>query len=480
MIRPGRRRLHTRQISLPMGAACLCLNWSTPTFAQEENVDPYEILDQMGEALHLIEEEYFEPADQTELLDGALRGMVAGLDPHSSYLNRSDRKIFEGNTSGQFGGIGVEVEFTDGDVLVIAPVEGSPADRAGIVAGDKIVALDGRPLLGEKPQQLVRMMRGKIGVPLRLTLQNPATHQLRDVTVVRENIKVASVRARLLLGDIGYFRIKAFQSGTHHEFLALLGQMRDESPNLSGIILDLRNNPGGLVREATAMADEFLNEGGIYSTRHRGRILKSPRAHSGGAWSKGSLVVLINEYSASAAELVAGALRDHGRAQLVGAPSFGKGSVQTVLNLGHGGALKLTTALYFTPKGHTVQANGIVPHVLVDPGYKNGTTMRVLKERDLPGHLLESAKKTSPVQERGSPPTNKELHLGVAREIPRNPLGGPDLALEVAYKIVRGELKPASSLLQYKEDSGGDALPPTELSLDESRLAPPQRAHRQE
>lgn len=424
-----------------------------------DHTDPYELLDQIGHAVHIIEEEYFEPADQEELLDGAIRGMLHGLDPHSEYFNRSDLEIFEGSTSGQFGGIGVEVEFSNDEVIVIAPVEGSPADRGGIKPGDAIVALDGKPLLGVKPPDLVRMMRGELGTKLRLTIRSAKDGQLRDIVVVREKITVASVRPVLMKGGIAYFRIKAFQQGTHRELIRALGDILARFGKPSGIVLDLRNNPGGLVREATAVADEFLTTGTIYTTRHRGKILKEARAHSGGAFTQGPLVVLINEYSASAAELVSGALRDSGRGKLVGARTFGKGSVQTILDLGHGGALKLTTALYYTPSGHTVQARGVIPHVAVDPGYVQGPNVRVLKESDLEGHLLKSNAEVID-DERGAPPTNEDLHLGVARVVPEDPTDSPDLALRVAYRMALGVFDPEAPLENTKSAASGGAPEP--------------------
>lgn len=426
-----------------MGATTLIIGGtlgSAPASAADEKTDPYEVLDQIGESLHVVEEYYFEPADQTELLDGAIRGMISRLDPHSSYLSRSDVEIFEGSTSGHFGGIGVEVEFEDGHISVIAPVEGSPADRAGILPGDEIVALDGRPLSTEKPYEIVRLMRGEVGTTLRLTIRGGEPRRLQDVLIKREEISVASVRSSVLKDGVAYFRIKAFQEGTHREFLEALGALRDQAGEPNGIILDLRNNPGGLVREATALADEFLSSGIIYSTRHRERVLKTEKARRSGAWTKGALVVLVNEFSASAAELVAGALKDNGRAHLVGARTFGKGSVQTLLNLGHGGALKLTTALYYTPSGRTTQATGVSPHLLVDPGYIRGPLFSVLKESDLEGHLLEDTNQGKERGQRGTPPTNKDLHLGVARNIPVDPDTGPDVALRVAFDLVRGDL----------------------------------------
>lgn len=418
--------------------------------------DPYELLDQIGQAVQVIEEEYYEPADQGKMLEGALQGMLSGLDPHSSYFSREDRKIFEGSTAGRFGGIGVEVEFSDGEIVIIAPIEGSPADRAAIQPGDRIVALDGKPLRGVKPQDVVRLMRGKLGTKLTLSIINKKDGALRDVQVVREEIEVASVRSQLMLGGIAYFRIKAFQEGTHQEFLDALGEMRQQAGELHGIILDLRNNPGGLVREATGVADEFLTGGMIYSTRHRGRILRSATAHVSGAYRRGPLIVLINEYSASAAELVAGALKDRGRAQVIGARSFGKGSVQTVLNLGHGGALKLTTALYYTPSGETTQAQGVTPHLEINPGYVEGR--EVLKESDLDGHLKDESQETTSDSEhgakRGALPSNDELHLGVARSIPEDPSKSADRALRKAYLLLSGEKSAKKSLLPNRRTQG--------------------------
>lgn len=413
-----------------------------------EAADPYELLDQIGQAVHIVEEEYYEPADQRKMLEGALQGMISSLDPHSIYFSREDLKIFEGSTAGRFGGIGVEVEFVEGEIVVIAPVEGSPADRAGIMPGDRIAALDGRPLAGMKPTEIVRLMRGKIGSTLRLTVRAKKDSSLRDVAVTREEIAVASVRSQLMSGGVAYFRIKAFQAGTHQEFLDALGEMREQAGSLSGLILDLRNNPGGLVNEATGVADEFLVGGMIYSTRHRGEIVRSATAHVSGAYTTGPVVVLINEYSASAAELVAGAMKDRGRARLVGARSFGKGSVQTLLDLGHGGALKLTTALYYTPSGETTQAQGVTPHVTIDPGYVDG--LDVLKESDLLGHLIDGQHKTGASKPddsldkeiptlHGAPPSNDELHLGVARTIPVDPSSSGDIALRAAYEILTGK-----------------------------------------
>lgn len=422
--------------------ALLTTLWVKEGIAQIHQTDPYELLDQLGQALSVVEREYHEPPDQSKLLSGALTGMVSELDPHSAFFDRRHLELFEGSTTGRFGGIGVEVEFADGEIIVIAPVEGSPADRAGIQPGDRIVALDGVPLGETKPNDIVLRMRGEIGSELRLSVRGEKSRTIREVVLIREQIAVASVRATLMKGGVAYLRIKAFQDGTHTELLKELGRLRRDAGQLNGVILDLRNNPGGLVREAAAVGDEFLTGGVIFSTRHRGKTLRVERARRGGAFARGALVVLVNEYSASAAELVAGALRDHGRARLVGAHTFGKGSVQTVLPLGHGGALKLTTALYYTPSGETVQAKGIAPHVAIDPGYVAGT-LKALRESDLDGHLDGSDPASAPPGSarqalEGAPPTTRELHLGVARKVPSDPTSSADLALRTAYRMVLG------------------------------------------
>lgn len=428
-------------------------SWVLPAHGQARapapgsSTDPYEVLTQIGQALEVAEHEYYQVPDQNKMIDGAIRGMVTGLDPHSSYFNRQDLNIFEGSTSGKFGGIGVEVEFTDGEIIVIAPIEGSPADRAGIMPGDQIVSIDDQLVVDIDPQAVVALMRGTIGSTIRLVIRQRSTRQLKSLSLAREQIAVQSVRAQLMKGGVGYFRIKAFQVGTHREFLDGLTALRREVGDLTGIVLDLRNNPGGLVREAAALADEFLSHGVLFTTRHRGQTLLVDEARKGGAFTQGPLVVLINEYSASAAELVAGALKDHARAVVYGARSFGKGSVQTLLPLAHGGALKLTTALYYTPSGQTTQAHGVSPHVFVDPGYDPKEALGALREEDLPGHLRDAnsppgASSSHTMDQthprRGTPPTNEQLHLGVARVIPFDPSEGPDLALRAAYHGVCG------------------------------------------
>ncbi len=414
--------------------------------AGPERPDPYRLLDQLGRVLVTVENEYYQPPERSVLLEGALRGMVGALDPHSAYLAAQDFAIFQADTEGRFGGIGVEVDFEDGRVTVIAPVEGSPADRAGIRPGDRIVSIDGQPVRGRRPDALVKQMRGEVGTEVELTIRRDGEDSPLQLRMRREVIFVASVATKLLDGDVAYIRIKSFQQGTHRDLVEQVGELRRKaSGGLAGVVLDLRNNPGGLVHEATAVADEFLSGGVIFSTRHRGRILREARASYFGALTRGPLVVLINEFSASAAELVAGALKDNRRGHVVGTRSFGKGSVQTILDLPDGAGLKLTTALYFTPKGQAIQAHGVEPDVLVEPGYVPTKLYQVIRERDLEGHIpgrgeAEREAEATPATDSPLDGAEQELRLGVARDVPRNPAGGKDFALSVGYQIVTGVL----------------------------------------
>lgn len=420
---------------------------ATPVAAQES---PYAFLGQLARVLVLIENEYVEPVDRTRLLEGSIKGMVAELDPHSSYLPAQDYSLFQSDTEGRFGGVGVEVDLRDEQVTVIAPIEGSPAERAGILPGDKIVAIDGENVRGKPTDDLVKRMRGKPGSIISLTIRRKGSSKLLTFKLTREVIQVTSIASQLLDGKVAYLRIKAFQTGTHAELLEAIGKLRKEAGGpLKGTILDLRNNPGGLVDECSAVADEFLTSGVIYSTRHRGKTVDEVNAKPGGALKSGPMVVLVNEYSASAAELVAGALKDQQRAKIVGAPTFGKGSVQSILDLPGGAGLRLTTMRYYTPSGFAIQAKGIKPDVLVEAAYARDTSFGVIRERDLEDHLpAEGPPGSAPKKdkEKNKPGVSgeedlSETHLGVARKIPKDPTGGSDFALSIGYQIVRGVMK---------------------------------------
>lgn len=421
---------------------------------------PYDMLQQMSRVLVLIENDYVEPVDRRRLVEGAIKGMVAELDPHSDYMPPEDYKIFESDTEGHFGGIGVEVDFQDDHVTVIAPIEGSPADRAGIKPGDRIVAIDNKSVRGKSPDELVRIMRGPPGTKVVVTVRRDGSGQLKYFTLTREIIHVSSVADKLLAGNIAYIRVKQFQEGTHDELLEAVARLKNKTHgDLRGTLLDLRNNPGGLVNEASAVADEFLGGGVIYTTRHRGKIVDEVRASDTGALRHGPLVVLVNEYSASAAELVAGALQDRHRGTLVGARTFGKGSVQTILDLPGGAGLRLTTMRYYTPSGRSIQAQGVVPNVKVAAARPADKSFGIVRESDLENHLPAQGPPGAGVTpdagapaapsagadagaaaqaDGGKSAAEEQTHLGVAREVPVNPAGGADLALSIGYQILRG------------------------------------------
>ncbi|HEX5098567.1 MAG TPA: S41 family peptidase [Polyangiaceae bacterium] len=413
--------------------------------ARTERQSPYAMMDQLARVLVWIENEYVDPVDRARLIEGGIKGMVAELDPHSSYMPPEDYGVFQGDTEGHFGGIGVEVDFSTDSVIVIAPIEGSPADLAGIRSGDRIVAIDGQPVRERSPADLVRTMRGDPGSKVLVTIRREGVDRLLFFTLVRRVVVVTSISSKLLDGKVAYLRVKTFQSGTHAELIDHVGRLRKAAGGaFSGVVLDLRNNPGGLVNEASAVADELLDGGVIYTTRRRGQVVDEVRADAAGALRSGPAVVLVNEFSASASELVAGALRDQHRATLVGATTFGKGSVQTIIDLPGGAGLRLTTLRYYTPSGQAIQARGVTPDVLVggQPG-----DYGIVREQNLEGHLpaVEGAltetpsPALSPPAERkagAGPLTTDDVDHGVVRDVPADPRGGPDVALAKAYEIV--------------------------------------------
>ncbi|MFO0759021.1 MAG: S41 family peptidase [Byssovorax sp.] len=403
------------------------------------SASPYAPLDQLARVLVLVENQYVEPAQRTKVAEGAIKGMVAELDPHSAYMTPAEFALFQGETEGKFGGVGVEVDFRGDYVTVIAPIEGSPAARAGILPGDQIVAIDGRPMRGERIDKLVTLMRGPAGSTVKLTIRRPSVADPLVFSLVREEIHVTSVAGKRLSNDVGYLRIKQFQEGTHDELLRVAAKLRAESKTpLAGVIVDLRNDPGGLVDEAEAVADEFLSSGVIYTTRHRGQVVDEVKAHDGGAFASLPVVALVNEYSASSAELLAGALQDSRRATIVGAPTFGKGSVQTIFDLPGGAGLRLTTMRYYTPNGRSIQAEGIKPDILIQ-GAQAAAPLAVVRERDLEGHLPAeqgggAGGKQTVLVDPGPP---KEPAPGDSvKDVPTDPVKGSDFPLSVGYQIL--------------------------------------------
>ncbi|MFW5739314.1 MAG: S41 family peptidase [Myxococcota bacterium] len=411
---------------------------------------PYHVVQQLGRVLVLIENHYVQPVDRAKLIEGAIKGMVAELDPHSAYLPPTDFTEFQNDTEGRFVGIGVEVDARDGIITIIKPIEGSPAERAGLRAGDRIIGVDGWPTRGKPLDLVVERIRGERGSTLRLLIQRPGVDRPFEVEVVRGDVQVKSVIAKRLDGDIAYIGIKQFQRGTHAEFIDALGAMRLESDRpLAGMILDMRTNPGGLVHEASRVADELLDGGVIFSTRARGHVLDQVTASGGGAASSLPLTVLVNEYTASAAELIAGAVQDHRRGVLFGARTFGKGSVQSIVELPDSAALKLTTTLYHTPSGRTIQAEGVLPNVVVHP-VRTEEGLPIARERDIEGHLPSpNARPVDPSASKPQRPTTADIVI--PRSIPDNPIGRGDLALSMAYQVLTGRVVPANVELPWKD-----------------------------
>ncbi|MCY1523027.1 Carboxy-terminal processing protease CtpB [compost metagenome] len=351
---------------------------------------PLDELRTFAEVLDRVKAAYVEPLDDKTLLENAIKGMLGNLDPHSAYLEPEDFQELQESTSGEFGGLGIEVGMEDGFVKVVSPIDDTPASKAGIQPGDLIIKLDGQPTKGMSMMDAVDKMRGKPGQKIQLTIVREGGKPF-DLELTRAVIKVKSVKQQILEANYGYLRITQFQVNTGEEVGKALAKLKKDNggKKLQGLVLDLRNNPGGVLQSAVEVADHFLTKGLIVYTK--GRIANSElrfSADPADASEGVPLVVLINGGSASAAEIVAGALQDHKRGVLMGTDSFGKGSVQTVLPLSNDRALKLTTALYYTPNGRSIQAQGIVPDIEVARAkITREQDGEIYKEADLVGHL---------------------------------------------------------------------------------------------
>lgn len=354
-----------------------------------------------------IKQDYVTEVDDKQLIEDAIRGMLAGLDPHSSYLNAEEFRELQIGTKGEFGGLGIEVGMEDGFVKVVTPIDDTPAARAGLMAGDLIIRLDDTPVKGMSLNDAVKLMRGKPGSDILLTIIRDGESKPLLKTVTRDIIQVRSVKQRILEPGFGYVRVTNFQSNTTSALLTAIEKLQEENEEpLKGLVLDLRNNPGGVLTGAVGVSDAFLENGLIVYTE--GRVDDSRlryTASSGDVIDGAPLVVLVNGGSASASEIVAGALQDQKRAVLMGTQTFGKGSVQTILPLQTEAALKITTARYFTPNGRSIQAEGIVPDIKLDGlnvSKQEPSSFQPIKEADLSGHLENNEEKES---ETSSKPT---------------------------------------------------------------------------
>ena len=367
---------------------------STSTAQDNKARTTYEYLDLFGEIFERVRGSYVEEVDEQKLIEAAINGMLSSLDPHSSYLPPQNFQDMREQTKGEFGGLGIEVTMENGFVKVVAPIDDTPAAKAALEAGDFVTHIDGESVLGLTLSDAVGKMRGPVGSEIIITISREGVEEPFDVTIVRDTIKIRAVRARAE-GNIGVLRITTFNEQTFKNLEDAIVKLKEEigEDKLIGYVIDLRNNPGGLLSQAIAVADGFLEKGEIVSTR--GRDLDEAdrvNARPGDLTDGKPLVVIINEGSASASEIVAGALQDQRRAIILGAKSFGKGSVQTVMRLGDKGAMKLTTARYFTPSGRSIQALGIEPDILVEErrvteAEEDGRPRRTRSEADLRGSL---------------------------------------------------------------------------------------------
>jgi len=353
------------------------------------NSETYRQLNMFGDVFERVRSEYVEEVDESELIEAAIQGMLSSLDPHSTFLNPKAYGEMQVHTRGEFGGLGIEVTMENGLVKVVSPIDDTPAHRAGIMPGDLIVGIDGEPVFGLTLGEAVDQMRGAVNSKIVITVQREGVDQPFEVTIVRDIIRIQSVKSRAE-GDVAFIRLTSFTEQTDSGLDKAMDNLREEiGDDLKGVVLDLRNNPGGLLDQAVAVSDAFLDKGEIVSTRGRGsRAGQRFNARSGDIAAGLPLVVLINGGSASASEIVAGALQDHRRAIILGTRSFGKGSVQTVIPLPGEGAMRLTTARYYTPSGRSIQALGIEPDIFVETGtiqLSSEATRR--REEDLRGRL---------------------------------------------------------------------------------------------
>jgi carboxyl-terminal processing protease len=375
-----------------LGALAATGGWLSLNQAVASNQDTYRYLNLFGDVFDRVRSDYVEEPDSEKLIDTAINGMLSGLDPHSSYMNPKRFKDMQVQTRGEFGGLGIEVTMENEVVKVVAPIDETPAQKAGILANDLITHIDGKEVRGMNLNEAVDKMRGKVKTPIVLTIVRKGMDAPFDVTIIRDIIKIRAVRYNVESDDIGYIRISSFNDQTQDNLEKAIAKLKEDlGDKLKGYIIDLRNNPGGLLNQAISVSDSFLDRGVIVSTRGRSGAETDRSTATNGDLSDGKkIVVLINGGSASASEIVAGALQDHKRATILGTRSFGKGSVQTIIPLGSEGAIRLTTARYYTPSNTSIQAKGIVPDIKIEqelPEELKAQAAKNSSEASLRGHL---------------------------------------------------------------------------------------------
>ena len=438
---------------------------------------PLEELQQLAAVFGMIKSDYVEPVDEKKLITDAISGMVSSLDPHSQYFDKKSFKEFREGTTGKFVGVGIEITQEDGLIRVVSPIEGSPADRAGLKPGDLITRVDDTAVKGLTLNEAVKRMRGEPGTKVQLTIMRRDENRTFPVTITREEIRTQSVKGKVVEPGYAWLRLSQFQERTVDDFVAKLQDIYKREPNLKGLVLDLRNDPGGLLDAAVAVSAAFLPEG-VTVVSTNGQIEESKSTYKAipedymrrrgadplkrlpAAVKSVPMVVLVNEGSASASEIVAGALQDHKRATIMGSQTFGKGSVQTVRPLGPDTALKITTARYYTPNGHTIQAKGIVPDIMVDDTAE-GSPFAVLRmrEADLEKHLSGGeAEKKDPAVEKEREAALKRLEeesrKPAAERRPPEYGSDKDFPLQQALAKLKGQpVKVSKTLVERKDDT---------------------------
>ncbi|NOR10602.1 MAG: PDZ domain-containing protein [Desulfovibrionaceae bacterium] len=369
--------------------------WERSHQVEAGTQETYKNLEAFSNVLNLLQQNYVEEIDSSEVIEGAIKGMLATLDPHSSYMKPDDFQELKIETKGSFSGIGIEITMKDGILTVVSPIEGTPAFKMGVQAQDKILKIDDESTKDMSLMEAVKKLRGPKGTKVTISIHREGLTELKDITIIRNVIPLISVKSKTLAPGYGYIRIRNFQSKTTKEFKKALVELTEDG-DLQGLVLDLRSNPGGLLDQAVKISDIFLEEGMIVFTK--GRIKDQNmefKAHANGDKYNFPIIVLVNEGSASASEIVAGALQDHQRALILGAQTFGKGSVQTIIPMTNGAGLRLTTARYYTPNGTSIQATGITPDIVIPtqlitpkaPAEDEKKKMKFLREKDLKHHF---------------------------------------------------------------------------------------------
>ncbi|MGL4397124.1 MAG: S41 family peptidase [Hyphomicrobium sp.] len=465
------------------GATTLLNVSQTFSATPSQNSELYRQLDLFGDVLERVRSDYVEKPDDTQLIESAINGMLSALDPHSSYMSPKNFRDMQVQTRGEFGGLGIEVTMENGVVKVVSPIDDTPASKAGLLANDLITHLDNEQISGLTLEQAVEKMRGPVNTPITLTIVRKGKDEAFDVKVTRDVIRINAVKSRVE-GDVGYIKVTTFNEQTHTNMVKAFEQLnKDIGPKLKGFVLDLRNNPGGLLDQAIAVSDDFLERGAIVLTKGRNNEeTQRANARPGDITEGKKIAVLINGGSASASEIVAGALQDHKRATIIGTRSFGKGSVQTIIPLGANGAIRLTTARYYTPSNRSIQAKGIDPDIMIEEELPEDLKAKLANEKprgeaSLRGHLKnpdgsDATEKKDEGAADAKAPEKKEEVSGSSSYVPKEP--EKDTQLQYALSFLRGTAKepPAANSTPATPETPAAPAPQAPAAGSEPEKAP--------